>query len=275
MFRDSDFNIFSISSVLADAKDVMDHKYAILKVQTSKMKLKETLKGVMERVAAFFAWNFQVLQDGIMPTSGFYGEPLASHGTTAAPLMDGFSCAFAFFKCDTKARVEANGFRNYYQCTHICDDCFATQPYAGVLKKRKLRLLLYFDMSASAAWLDTMISHELYMMHSDYVSPWALVPGWRKELVQWDWMHIGPLGFLRDYCGALCMDMIDRSELSGLRSVDVAATHVVEVCGCLRSGRGLLKLICGRLQAQNAPNRFHINHKRPRPDLEQPQIAAT
>ena len=112
MFKGSEHLIFSISSVFADSVDIMDVKFAVIKIPTVKLKNKATLQGVMERVAAYFSWNFQVLQEGVVPSEGFYGEDLL--GTTTGPIMGGYTCAFAFFKCDTKARVEAHGFSNYW-----------------------------------------------------------------------------------------------------------------------------------------------------------------
>ena len=52
-------------------------------------------------------------------------------------------------------------------------------------------------------------------------------------------------------------------------------------CGCnlklseVRSCRGRLGSIWSRFGARRAPNRPQIDPKRPRPDLGQPQIAAT
>ena len=215
MFKAAEFMIFSVSSVLVDNKaDVMDTKFALVKIAAQKLKPRRLLTNAMEKVAAWFAWQFEVCQTGVIPTHGFYGDELDT--TLRGALMDGdYTAAFAFFKSDGKARCESHSFSNNFSTTHCCDGCFATQPVPTVLKKVRLKALLYTDTSPNAGWRHTVFDHETYMEHTLYRSPWHVVPGWRKELVIHDWMHVGPLGILRDFDGSLAFDLAHRGELGG------------------------------------------------------------
>lgn len=51
------------------------------------------------------------------------------------------------------------------------------------------------------------------MAHSKNRTPWFLIPGFRKELILHDWLHVGPLGLQRDYAGSICLDLLLRGEL--------------------------------------------------------------
>ena len=131
MYAKNPYTVFSISSVLADTTEIMDMKFAVVKIPESCLKPKKILDAAMQKVADFMAWNFEILQKGQIPTTGFYGEPL---GTEAGPIMGEYTAAFAFFKCDGKARKEPHRFKNHYNSTHCCDGCEATQPFPSVLK---------------------------------------------------------------------------------------------------------------------------------------------
>ena len=77
MFKAAEFMIFSVSSVLVDNKaDVMDTKFALVKIAAQKLKPRRLLTNAMEKVAAWFAWQFEVCQTGVIPTHGFYGVVL-------------------------------------------------------------------------------------------------------------------------------------------------------------------------------------------------------
>ena len=172
--------------------------------------------------AACFSWNLRIIMDGSWPTTGFYGETLAPEPTGLSRIMDEYTAAFAFFKSDGKARVECHGFNFYYSKIFCCDCCLATQPFPSALKDPALRALLFTDFSRTAHWRDTEIDRDTYMAHSATISPWAALPGWRKELCVWDFMHVGPLAFLRDFTASLCLDFLHRGELAAEYGLDTS-----------------------------------------------------
>ena len=85
----------------------------------------------------------------------------------------------------------------------------------------RLRALLYLNSSRHAGWRTTTVSHAAYMADYASRSPWCVIPGFRKELILWDWMHVGPLGFCRDFTGSVVLDMLQRNELSGPAYADI------------------------------------------------------
>eukprot|EP00969_Alexandrium_andersonii_P036028 1578270-Alexandrium_andersonii.AAC.1 len=99
------------------------------------MQSKAVKKHVYEKVAAYFAYTFKVLQSGLFPTAGFEGRPFDPRSRTARspgePFLGGVTAAFAGFKADGKARVEANAFCRGPSASYVCDECFATQAFAG------------------------------------------------------------------------------------------------------------------------------------------------
>ena len=118
------------------------------------------------------------------------------------------------FKADGKARVEAHGFVFNYQTIFACDDCMCTQPFPSVIANPRLDRLSYLQTGPRAPWRKTLITHDMYMNHSKYLTPWRLIPGWHKSLSPQDWLHVGPLGILRDFGGSYCIDSLDRGDLA-------------------------------------------------------------
>ena len=222
IYKNTEFLVFSISSVISQAGNLFDSKFQIMKIPYSIMHTAQIRRGVMQMAAAYFSWNFRIIMDGSWPTTGFYGETLAPEPTGLSRIMDEYTAAFAFFKSDGKARVECHGFNFYYSKVFCCDCCLATQPFPSALKDPALRALLFTDFSRTAHWRDTEIDHDTYMAHSATISPWAALPGWRKELCVWDFMHVGPLGFLRDFTASLCLDFLLRGELAAEYGLDTS-----------------------------------------------------
>lgn len=211
LFRNTEYVVFSVSSVLADTTDISDLKFQFLKVPAECCKTKELLLEVMQRVAAFVAWNVDILQSGVRPSVGFYGEDLEGGGE---PFMHPYTAAYALFKSDGKARAECHAYEMNYSTIFCCDRCFATQPYPSVLRSKRLSELLYTDFRATAGWRSKQIDHPTYMRDCGRRSPWAAVSGFRQETVLHDWMHTGPLGFLRDLCGSVIIDLLTSGHLA-------------------------------------------------------------
>lgn len=219
IFSNTEFVAISVSSMLSHNTHVFDTKFQVLKIPSDLIRTPAIKKGVMRTAAAYFTWLFNIVQRGLPPKRGWYNEEFraGSHLRAMAdaqePIMGEYTGAFAAMKCDGKARVEAHGFSMNYGAIFCCDECLGTQPFASVLENPTLRALLITDVSENALRRLTKIDHECYMAHTDYVSPWLAIPGARKERLLWDWMHLGPIGFLRDFCGSMCISFLQEKDL--------------------------------------------------------------
>jgi len=224
MFTNREFDVWSISSPLVNGINIFDAKYQVIKIPAALMKSKAVKKHVMREVACFFAWNFEIMQSGIGPQAGYYGEALTGFRAKyiGKPFMNGYKACFTGWKGDGKARIEAHGFSRNYQCLHMCDGCRATQPFPNALRFARHRSLLYTCMSLGpeCAWRDTFIDHETYLAEEPELTSWTVVPGFRKELVVRDIMHVCAQGILRDFCASSLADIIKRGEVILQSSVD-------------------------------------------------------
>ena len=88
----------------------------------------------------------------------------------------------------------------------MCDSCHATNPQCADINAD----LTYINFSVAAAWKHTIVTHEKYM-EEDCVSPWAVLPGWRKESVWRDLAHIDFLGLGRDLGAGIIKSMFLRN----------------------------------------------------------------
>eukprot|EP00969_Alexandrium_andersonii_P043952 1927341-Alexandrium_andersonii.AAC.1 len=122
------------------------------------MSNKRVKRQVMDLAARLVGWQMQVAQDGVWPQVGFYGEPLEASSIRAqragSEIAGSFRAAFAGFKSDGKARVEANGFCRWWQCRQICDSCLAERETNSCNQA-----LLYKDFRECAGWRQTVLSH--------------------------------------------------------------------------------------------------------------------
>lgn len=174
--------------------------------------------GVMDAVARFMVWNFEILHNGYLPERGFYNEPWscperARMARERAPLFGEYRGKFAGWKGDLKARKECHNTTAWYQARAMCDGCLAVQPFASVLRDPNKRRFCYTDFSAGAPWRATNGLGE-GMRHSG----WRAIRGWHDSLVHWDLMHNGPHGVWRNLCGGVVMDMLRRGETRYLQA---------------------------------------------------------
>jgi len=106
IFSNSEFYVLSFSSVMARGCSVLDAKFPVLKIPHSAIQEPERKKHAMRVMAAFVAWNFQVLQTGRGPRAGFYGEPFDVESVRASlidkPLMGSYTAGCVGFKSDLK-----------------------------------------------------------------------------------------------------------------------------------------------------------------------------
>ena len=101
--------------------------------------------------------------------------------------------AYVAFKADLKARRECHSFVRYYQCKKFCDRCAAIQPFTN-------EPLAYKNMSPTAPYVGTSISHDQYMATTlpRHLSSWASIENWQFETCVFDFMHVVYLGVARD-----------------------------------------------------------------------------
>ena len=163
----------------------------------------------MEAVALFFAWNFKILRDGILPSHGFYQEPWACQyrrklAEDRTPLFGPYRACFGGWKGDLKARKECHFCKAGYQSKNVCDSCAARRPF------------LYTNLRPDAPW---RASPGENMRNS----PWHCVPGFDELLVHYDIMHVGPLGIWRNLCAAVVLDMLRRGQLRYLTATRALA----------------------------------------------------
>jgi hypothetical protein len=221
VFRNNEFFIWDWGSATVLQGHVADAKFPAVLIPHWMMRENNVKNNVHRIVAEVFAWSFKALQSGTAPLRGLKGEefnPLSYRAKLAGlPLMEGHTAVFVGWKGDGKARKECHFFftRNW-SCRNCCDECHATQPFA-----RTPPDLLYTDTRPTANWRATFISHESYVANcaAHELSPWAVVPGFRKELVHRDGMHDQCLGVQRDLAGTIIAELLDHGWLAGA-SVD-------------------------------------------------------
>ena len=217
IYNDCDFFVWSVSSMLTYKNQILDTKFQVLKIRHDSMHDKKVRDDVHAKVALYFAWCFEVCQRGVGPTRGFYDEefPLDSWASRlrGEALMGQFTACYIAWKGDLKARRECHLFERNYNSALMCDACMATQNFKSVMSDPERRALLYCHLGRAARWRETIIDHDHYVHTARTISPWSCVPGFRHELVLFDWLHIGPLGFLRDWVAAIIIDLLERGDL--------------------------------------------------------------
>ena len=114
------------------------------------MREKQVRDRVHEEVAKYVAWNLDHMQAGVAPRKGFYGEefPAGSMAAklAAAPLLaSGWTATFFGWHGDHKSRRETHRLSQHYNCTYLCDVCFAVQNFA-----KSNKLLLYQNFRPDA-----------------------------------------------------------------------------------------------------------------------------
>jgi hypothetical protein len=215
IYSNSEFWVLSFASVLATDCNVFDAKFPILKIPHAQIRDPACKRKAIQLMARFVAWCFEILQHGVCPKVGMYGEPLEGVCATLIdqPIMGGYRAACIGFKADLKGRKEANFFKQFYGAIRVCERCRATQAFPSVLRDPAKRRMLFTDMSPDAPWRTSRISHEQYVASCGDVSPWFGVPGLRLEMMYFDIMHIGPLGIFRNLIPGIILDMFQRGEL--------------------------------------------------------------
>eukprot|EP00969_Alexandrium_andersonii_P342862 15156263-Alexandrium_andersonii.AAC.1 len=83
---------------------------------------------------------------------------------------------------------------------------------------QRAKVLVFGDLSASAVWRSTLLTHDTYQrpIEARGVTPLPLLQlrGHRKEMAYWGWLRVVFLGILRDHCAThiyiwLCGGLIE------------------------------------------------------------------
>ena len=209
-YRNCEYNVWSMSSPLSKAQPI-DSRFVLLVLPEHHMAGRGVREAVHAAVAKVVAWSLAAAMAGIGPPAGAYGEPLQGENAKLAGqcLAQGWRMCFFGTNADAKARVQMHLFSRHYQCTFVCEGCFACK------ESLKVPLQLHFaDFSAAAVWRETLLSHTGYMMHPP-VSPWSQVPGFHLGNCFRDLMHTIYLGWGRDLIASIICDMREFNQLPG------------------------------------------------------------
>eukprot|EP00969_Alexandrium_andersonii_P343703 15192030-Alexandrium_andersonii.AAC.1 len=126
------------------------------------MQAASTRNLVMERLAAFLAWDFLVLESGQWPAKTFGNEEFPAGSDAAARagerLAGALTGCFAGMKGDRKSRKECHRFSRSYLSTFICERCMACQLF-----KHGVPEFCFGDATPSAGWRNTEIDNATYL----------------------------------------------------------------------------------------------------------------
>jgi len=110
----SEWYVWSVSSPLPSRSNILDTKFQAVKVPHAMMRSPEVKSEVLRRVAAWFAYQFEGLQEGVGQPCDFDGNGFPASSVQAAmvgeELMGGFKACFIGIKSDLKARKESHFF---------------------------------------------------------------------------------------------------------------------------------------------------------------------
>ena len=183
-----------------------DVVFPMVAVRHEHMHQPSVKKAVFRKIMALFNWSITIAEQGIGPSLGFQGEDLKTcahpesirHEIIGKEIAGGFRACYTGVKHDTKAKMELHCEKQRWQCTWLCMDCFACKPGA----KNTPPALNFKDFSPTAFWRSTVLSDEGFEAYwaPHELSPCFQIRGHSHGLAYWDWMHIVPLGILRDHC---------------------------------------------------------------------------
>ncbi len=202
-----------------------------------------TERACVEReVARFVQWSLAAAEAGVGPSRGVYDEPFPRGSLreqlAGKTLAGGWRAAYAGWKGDAKARRLTHRFCSWYNCTDVCDGCFA---------KRDDGPLSYRNLTTRAPWRDTLVVHESYIATEPHVSPWSVVRGWALENTYRDLTHNVYLGIARDVV-ATCMVEFLEEGLLGPGQANAVLARLMTDC----------RDWCGLARVPRVPGRFTL-----------------
>jgi hypothetical protein len=167
---------------------------------------------VHEAVCKFLGWSMQCCAAGTFPATGFYGETFKAGSVRAQMvrrrLAGTWRAVLVGIKCDGKMKVQTHHFQRYWRCGHICESCMATQPYKGMEPA-----LGFGNLTKTAPWRLTRITHRVYLNTEPIISSWRHVRGYHLQMTWRDLLHVLFLGVGQDFCASILWDLVVRAEL--------------------------------------------------------------
>ena len=199
------------SSTLAEGTSSYTIKFLFGAIPMKLLPTKELRKLANERMVDVIRWDLETLLTGKFPHHDHLGQPFldARRARKAGALIaDGWRLAFDAWIGDWKERTLSHNFvgKNYLsQC--VCDACGAIQIFQKT--PERVRHLTYCNFSADAPWQFTRVTHEVYLQktRASELTPWMAIPGFRKERVQWEPMHVILLGTGKDVAASVLCDV--------------------------------------------------------------------
>ena len=227
VYSNSEYLVWSWSCPLAKGGFVLDEKLICLYIPHWMCSDGEVQRKLHEVIAKFIGWMMGVLRSGVMPSKGFYNETLTGVRAENAGKPLNFKMVLTGWKGDGKACKETHNCERNYLSTFVCKDCLACQPFKNSIKE-----LDCYDFSEDAPHRATVLTHRGYLsMPGANISPWVKhVPGFTKDMIMRDFMHVGPLGFLRDIAGSTIVELIESGTIYPELTQEKAAQKLWSAC---------------------------------------------
>lgn len=167
------------------------------------------------RMAEVLLECLRVLESGRFPSVDLSGSP-EKHALVGEEYGQGWSCRWAGFKHDWKARVQVHRHFRSYLCDDICDLDLATVEDD---------VYSFTNVSETAPWYATILSLEDYLQQCRDIgvnpSPYSGLVGFRLERSLWDGLHtFWHQGVCSDFSGSVCWQLAHDPQ-SGWAGTDV------------------------------------------------------
>ena len=199
------------SSVLADGTSSYTIKFLFGAIPMKLLPTKDLRRLANERMVDVIRWDLESLLSGTFPDRDHLEQPFVDARRArkaGAPIANGWKIGFDAWIGDWKERTLSHNFvGKNYQSRSVCDACEAVQIFPRT--PESLYHLTYCNFREDAPWQSTRVTHDEYMRntHSSNVTPWAAIPGFRKERIQWEPMHVILLGTGKDVAGSILCDV--------------------------------------------------------------------
>ena len=228
--------IWSMSSMVSKtSRSVWDSKLLLCLVMERSVCDATVKDNAFEIICNFLAWSFKCCQQGIAPTLDFYGLPFPKasvwQNCASTQLANGWHGCYTGWKGDRKERKNLHHLHRNYNSTFICEHCLAVAPY----KKCTCPELSYADMSQTALWRQTVMTHADFMRTAVKPSPFACIPGFHLGTLWEDLMHTVHLGIGKDLVGSILGEFVlENLGVSGQQTLSLKHLELQTYCALNR-----------------------------------------
>jgi len=222
IFRDKEYLWILASSAVATSSSEWDAEFPLLCIPGELVKNPETMHMLFTHITRWIKWNFKILQAGVGPSKGFYGEPLATASMRRyanQPLAGQWKGAWVGNIGDFKAKKEWQGYSRYYRCRFLCEACLGESPTA-----RSDKTFTAFDFNDDAKWLETILPTQLIEEMESHTLPLAQMDGWDSEMYHRDTAHTNELGQSKDSCACCVISLLEEGLLASPPDTDPDTT---------------------------------------------------